>query len=229
MSISSALVLLHAKGDTTGSLPSILEEHALDMDIRYVNDTLPDPDDDQLVILMGSPESPYDHTLPWLPGELAWLKSLVARDHPVFGICFGSQILARALGGETYRNHGAEIGWTPVETTDAELLPSGPWLNFHFDAFTAPPAAQLLAHTSMSHQAYIHRRQMGMQPHPEITPTMFDAWIAAWEKTASGRKFLADNADMFGPLKQEIVDQEAANRRRFKQVFGAFLKRAVHA
>ncbi|MCK0745970.1 type 1 glutamine amidotransferase [Chromohalobacter nigrandesensis] len=229
MTLSSAIVLLHSKEDTTGSLPAILDEHALDIDIRYVDDTLPDPGDDQLVIVMGSIESPYDHTLPWLSGELAWLKSLIERNHPVFGICFGSQVLARALGGETYRNHAPEIGWTPVETTDPALLPSGPWLNFHFDAFTAPPAARLLASTSMSHQAYIHRQQMGMQFHPEITPAMFDSWLAAWEQMASGRQFLADHPDIPGRLRQEIADNEVDNRNRFRQVFSAYLNRVSRA
>lgn len=223
MSISSAILLLHSKEDTTGSLPEVLEAHSLDVDIRYVDEALPEPDHDQLVIVMGSIESPYDHTLPWLSGELAWLKSLVARNHPVFGICFGSQVLARALGGETYRNHAPEIGWTPVTTTDPELMPSGPWLNFHFDAFTAPSSVRLLASTPMSHQAYIHRNQMGMQFHPEITPAMFDSWLAAWKQMASGRQFLAENEHIAGKLQQEIADNEADNRYRFKRLFSAYL------
>lgn len=224
MSISTAVLLLHSREDSTGSLPELLEEHSLGVDIRYVDEALPDPAEDALVIVMGSIESPYDHTLPWLSAELAWLKALAARNQPIFGICFGSQVLARALGGETYRNHAPEIGWTPVTSTAPALLPRGPWLNFHFDAFTAPPSATLLASTAMAHQAYLHRRQLGVQFHPEITPAMFASWLAAWDRTEAGRQFLADNPGIPDGLADEIARHEAENRKRCATLFDNYLR-----
>lgn len=225
MTISSALLLLHSRLDSTGSLPALLESLSIDVEVTHIDQPLPTPVDDQLVVVMGSIESAYDHTLPWLPGELEWLKSLAAADHPVLGICFGSQLLARALGGETYRNHAAEIGWIPVTAGNDPLLSPGPWFNFHFDAFRAPHDAELLAHTDMAHQAFIHRRQAGVQFHPEITPAMFDAWLAAWDATESGRAFLARSGDMVQKLRQEIVAHEPANRERFREFLRTLMAR----
>ncbi|MFC3285918.1 type 1 glutamine amidotransferase [Litchfieldella rifensis] len=216
MKISSAILLLHNHQDSAGTLPELLDSLSIESEMAYVDQPLPAPTEEQLVVVMGSIESAYDHTLPWLSGELEWLKSLTDRNQPVLGICFGSQLLARALGGETYRNHAAEIGWIPVTTTDSRMLSSGPWFNFHFDAFHTPARATLLASTGMAHQAFIHRRQIGVQFHPEITPEMFDSWLAAWDATESGRAYLARSGDMPTRLRQQIVDHEKDNRKRFK-------------
>ncbi|GGX98649.1 glutamine amidotransferase [Litchfieldella qijiaojingensis] len=225
MKISSAILLLHSRQDSAGTLPELLDSLSIEVEIAYIDQPLPTPAEEQLVVVMGSIESAYDHTLPWLTRELKWLKSLTDRDHPVLGICFGSQLLARALGGETYRNHAAEIGWIPVRTTDTRLLSSGPWFNFHFDAFHAPVHATLLASTDMAHQAFIHRSQVGVQFHPEITPEMFDSWLAAWDATESGRAYLARSGDMPLRLREQIVDHEKDNRKRFKEFLVSMIER----
>ncbi len=58
----------------------------------------------------------------------------------MLGICFGSQLLARALGGEAMRGRRPEIGWVSIHTDDPELIAEGPWLEWHYDTFT--PAAR---------------------------------------------------------------------------------------
>jgi adenosylmethionine-8-amino-7-oxononanoate aminotransferase len=54
------------------------------------------------------------------------------------GLCFGGQMLARVIGGEVYRSDDSEIGWLPVRSSDASLVPEGPWFQWHFDTFTLP-------------------------------------------------------------------------------------------
>jgi GMP synthase (glutamine-hydrolysing) len=55
---------------------------------------------------------------PWMDEAGAWLLE-VARTRPVLGVCFGHQLLARALGGAVERNpRGREAGTTEVELTD---------------------------------------------------------------------------------------------------------------
>ncbi|MFD0853033.1 gamma-glutamyl-gamma-aminobutyrate hydrolase family protein, partial [Actinomadura adrarensis] len=59
----------------------------------------PIPTDVDVVVVLGSEESAYDDSLPWLAGELDDLRKAVDSGTPVLGICFGSQVLARVLGG----------------------------------------------------------------------------------------------------------------------------------
>ena len=76
----------------------------------------------------------------------------VEEDVPVLGLCFGGQMLARVLGSENYRSDDAEIGWLPVRTHDADLVSEGPWFQWHFDVFTAPPGARVVAETDVEAQ-----------------------------------------------------------------------------
>jgi GMP synthase (glutamine-hydrolysing) len=47
----------------------------------------------------------------WMLQMEAWLRDVVSAGVPTFGICFGHQILAQALGGQVVRNpRGREIG-----------------------------------------------------------------------------------------------------------------------
>lgn len=223
MMTKRATVLLHAASDSAGSLPDLLTELGITLEIRSIEQPLPEPKQLDLLFVLGSPESAYDHRLPWLPGELSWLRQVQQHGCPTFGICFGSQLLARALGGEVYRNSQAEIGWTPVEAVEASGAHEGPWLNFHFDAFTPPPSAVLLGRTAMAAQAYRQGNAMGVQFHPEITPEMFDTWIDYWNNSPEGQQFLATAGDLPERMRAEIVAREPDNRTRCRQLLRAYL------
>jgi GMP synthase-like glutamine amidotransferase len=58
-------------------------------------------------LITGSRESVYDD-LPWLPRLEEFVRDLDAERHPLVGICFGHQLIAQALGGETRK---ASQGW----------------------------------------------------------------------------------------------------------------------
>ncbi|KDQ10636.1 hypothetical protein BOTBODRAFT_190300 [Botryobasidium botryosum FD-172 SS1] len=72
------------------------------------------------VLISGSGKSAYA-PLPWIPPLLAFVSDLVSK-HPaikLFGVCFGHQIVARALGGECVGNErGWELGVTDVALTE---------------------------------------------------------------------------------------------------------------
>ena len=62
------------------------------------------------VILTGSVHM-VGERLPWSEALRPWLQEAVARELPVFAICYGHQLLADALGGTVGANpNGAEIG-----------------------------------------------------------------------------------------------------------------------
>jgi GMP synthase (glutamine-hydrolysing) len=69
-------------------------------------------------LMTGSPWSVLD-AAPWMDASAAWLLE-VARTRPVLGICFGHQLLARALGARVERNPlGREAGTAAVHLTEA--------------------------------------------------------------------------------------------------------------
>ncbi len=108
------------------------------------------------------------------------MEKAVQDDVPVLGLCFGGQMLARVLGGEVSRGDVAEIGWLPVRTTDPELVPQGPWFQWHFDTFTTPPGATLIAESDVAPQAFVWGRSLGLQFHPEVTPEIMHDWVRAY-------------------------------------------------
>jgi GMP synthase-like glutamine amidotransferase len=97
---------------------------------------------------------------------------------PILGICFGSQLLAKVLGGEAFRREAPEVGWMKVRTRDEACVPEGPWLVWHFDSFTVPPGAELLAETPDSPQAYGIGPSLGIQFHAEVTAETIADWLA---------------------------------------------------
>ena len=217
-----AIAIVHSDTDVPGSLPELFSEQGLDLEIVSISQALPAPEALDIVVVMGSPESAYDHRLPWLDAELKWLKSVQERGVPL-GICFGSQLLARALGGQVYRNSTAEIGWTEVQTLQAQWAHKGPWLNFHFDAFTPPPGSTLLAKTDLAPQAYRKGKSMGVQFHPEIDAQMFDTWTHYWRNTEEGKRFLASAGDLPERMRAEIQEKEAGNRANCRLLLQDFL------
>jgi len=226
MKPSRALILTHAANDVLGSLPELLDEQGLDVQAIDVHQALPDPASLDLLLVMGSPESAYDHRLPWVPKELAWLSQVQQRGVPTLGICFGSQILARVLGGECYRNNAPEIGWFAHQCFTDDWTHAGPWLDFHFDAFRVPPGATLLSATDSAPQAYRQGRSLGVQFHPEITVQMYDTWINEWLTVESGRRFHAKSGELLERIREQIRTNEPSNRANFRALLADFLRQA---
>lgn len=139
---------------------------------------LPDPASYDLIVPLGSAEAAYDDDVVWLANELTFLREAIAMAVPVFGVCFGAQALARALGGSVRLADKPEVGWFMIDSTDEDVIASGPWLEWHFDTLTPPEGAQILARSAAGVQAYQHGRTLGVQFHPEVSPDILASWIA---------------------------------------------------
>jgi GMP synthase-like glutamine amidotransferase len=139
----------------------------------------PSPQDFDVIVSLGAPWSVYDTDRigTWIGDELAFLRDAVAADVPVLGICFGAQALAAALGGRVERAPVAEIGWHEVTSAEPELIPAGPWFQWHFDRFTVPPGGRECARSPVGPQAYVVGRSLGVQFHPEVTPEIAGVWL----------------------------------------------------
>lgn len=139
----------------------------------------PDPTGFDLVVVYGSRWSVDDpDTAHWVQPELEMLRAADAADVPVLGLCFGGQLLSAAHGGEVGRAPEPEVGWFEVEpVSDTSGIERGPWLQWHFDRFTVPEGAELLATSSVGPQAFRLRRNLGLQFHPEADRAVIAAWF----------------------------------------------------
>ncbi len=156
-------------------LEAEVHEYRIDVD----NNTV-DPAEYDLIISLGSEYAAFDDSIPWLRREMDLFRDAADKDVPVLGICFGGQLLARVHGGDTFRGELHEVGWFPVVSEDENLLPTGPWFQWHFDSFTVPPGAELLAANEAGPQAFVLGRSLGVQFHPEVTPEIMDEWVEVY-------------------------------------------------
>jgi GMP synthase-like glutamine amidotransferase len=138
------------------------------------------PRDYELIVSLGSEFAAFDDAIPFVQREVKLYEQAIEADVPILGLCFGGQMLARVLGGRLFRAEEAEIGWLPVRTHDPELVSAGPWFQWHFDSFSAPPGAKLIAETDAAPQAFVSGRNLGLQFHPEVTPEIMDEWVRAY-------------------------------------------------
>ena len=149
------------------------------------------------------------------------MRRAVEADVPVLGLCFGGQMLARVLGGEVFRGDESEIGWIPVRTSDPELVPEGPWFQWHFDVIRPPPDVEVVAETDLGAQAFVSGRSLGLQFHPEVTPEIMQEWVRAYRHELD-----ADGVDPDALL--EETDRRAEESKRTTwQLLERFLDRVA--
>jgi GMP synthase-like glutamine amidotransferase len=176
-----ALVIQHEQPTPGGYVNQWLEERGADQDIFRIDieSREVDPREYDLVVSLGSGFAAFDD-LPWIRLEEAMLRDAAEADVPILGVCFGSQLLAKALGGGAFRAETPEIGWLPVRTREESLVPEGPWFQWHFDSFKLPEGANLIAARDAGPQAYTIGRSLGTQFHPEVTPEIMENWVRAY-------------------------------------------------
>jgi GMP synthase (glutamine-hydrolysing) len=211
LDVRRALVLAHAPvagrgARNVGTVGPALREQGYEVTVGALvpnSAPVPGPDEIDLLVLLGSAEAAYDDAVPWLAGELTYLRRVLEIGTPVLGICFGAQLLARALGGTVGRAVHPERGFVTLDSDDPEVLPAGTWVEFHYDAFTLPPGATLLARSDVGVQAFTHGPHLGVQFHPEITPEVFASWRSGWGAQTEARVAAEIDVDAFTAQLQE--------------------------
>jgi GMP synthase-like glutamine amidotransferase len=210
--------------------PALLAEWLDARGIRYVVDEtwrlgpLPDPADFAFIASLGSKHSPRDAHEPAVAAELELIGRAVELDVPVLGLCYGGQVLAHVLGGTVEPAPVPELGWRAIESDDPELIPAGPWLEWHYDRFTTPPGATELARTEHATQAFRHGRHLGTQFHPESTVEI----VAGWAGKDAERLAALGIEDPAALLAAPEGSAEAARAAAFR-LFDAFLDPVAQA
>jgi GMP synthase-like glutamine amidotransferase len=183
-----ALIVQHEEPTPPGLLGQWLDERNAEIDVLRIDleAQIPDPRDYQLIASLGSEFAAFDDSVPFISRESELIRQAAQHDVPFLGLCFGGQLMARVLGGKSFRSERSEIGWLPVRTKVPDLIPEGPWFQWHFDTFSLPPGAKLIAETDVGPQAYVIGRSLGLQFHPEVTPQIMDSWVRAYRHELDG-------------------------------------------
>jgi GMP synthase-like glutamine amidotransferase len=218
-----ALILQHEQPTPGGYVHQWLDERGADQDIYRIDieDRKVDPRDYGMIVSLGSEFAAFDDSIPWLGEERQLMLDAVQNDVPVLGICFGGQLLARVLGGSSFRGEIAEIGWLPVRSEDQQLLSNGPWFQWHFDTFTVPPGAHVFADSVAGPQAFTVGRSLGVQFHPEVTPEIVASWV-----DAGGDQLARAGLDP-DRIMAETHELAGENRARALQLLDAFAARVA--
>lgn len=144
-------------------------------------------EDDGLIVLGGAMGAVDEAEYPYLAEIKALLRTSVAAQTPVLGVCLGAQMLAVALGGEVAVGpHGLESG--VVKISVLEVAAEDPLMKhmpaefrmpaLHFDAVTRLPNEAVLLGTGDTYPNQIFRvgSAWGVQFHAEISPARFVEW-----------------------------------------------------
>ena len=180
----------HVAFEGLGLIEPTLEDHGISVefpDLFQGGATLPDLTTAAGLIFMGGPMSANDD-LPYLRQEIQVIRHAVEAGQPVLGVCLGSQLIAKALGANVYKNSTKEIGWFDVHLTDAGrqdpilsgLEGSETVFHWHGETFDLPEGAAWLAYSdACRHQAYrVGLKTYGLQFHLEVTPEMISDWCS---------------------------------------------------
>nr|WP_319537855.1 type 1 glutamine amidotransferase [uncultured Methanospirillum sp.] len=190
--------LEHDHDDEPVFIARWLAEHDLPL-IRirlYNGDPLPDPDQVDLLIIMGGAMNIYEESMyPWLIPEKIFIRAVIDSGVPVLGVCLGGQLISAVLGGVVTRADLPEYGWhtirrlrDSVRQLREEITVSGldifpdevTVFQWHNDTFSIPPGAvHLYASDTCQNQAFFYdSRVIGLQFHPEMDNKTIRAFLS---------------------------------------------------
>jgi GMP synthase-like glutamine amidotransferase len=152
-------------------------------------EALPSADELSGLVLLGAPVS-VNSAQAWIEQEMALVRDCAEREIPVFGICFGGQLISKAFGGEVFAAPSMQIGWHPITITEQtrRLFNGTPMperfsaFEWHGETFTLPAGAvPLFNGDCIGNQGFLHRGCLAVQFHPEVTEEIIREWVARYE------------------------------------------------
>lgn len=158
----------------------------------------------------------------WSERTAGWIRNAMDAELPLFGVCYGHQLMAHALGGRVdYLPGGREIGTHPIELLDAasadpltRSLPSSFRAHTtHEQSVLEPPHGSTVLARSLRdpHQLLRHGPQaVSSQFHPEFNADVMRAYIK--RKHADMQREGANPQQTFGnvaatPLARRLLRQ----------------------
>ena len=182
------LIIQNCEAESAGTIIDYLAErkHPHEIVRSFEGKPLPRLSDFAAIINLGTPQSAasyFEHD--YLKAVFSMVAEAIRTDLPYLGICFGAQILARALGAQVMPNKVKEIGSYTVRLTNhgkRDPLFAGfdeefPVFHWHGDTFRLPFESLLLVEGSdCRNQAFRKRKAVGLQFHLEVASDDIPHW-----------------------------------------------------
>ena len=149
-------------------------------------------------IVTGSPHGVYEEHS-WIPIVSQLIRDIYENKLPIFGVCFGHQLIAQALGGNVEKStKGWGLGLHTYQinnkTTYMDNLSSEVTLNIcHQDQVLSPPnGATVYAKSDFCENAgfYIKDKVLTMQAHPEFLVDFIKALLTARRDVTIPKQFV---------------------------------------
>ncbi len=183
--------LQHVPFENPGCILDWANEHDIEVKSShlYKNEALPELDDFDILVVMGGPMGAHDdQNYPWMRPEKDFLTAAINANKKIIGICLGSQFLADVFGVQVYPNVHKEIGWFPIEWSEAaqenDVTAHMPKklsvFHWHGDTYDLPPDAVHLAESAVCpNQAFqVGDHVLAFQFHLEVKEDNVKAMLA---------------------------------------------------
>ena len=248
--MKQALIIRHAAPETlAASYTSALEKHGFRLEPLNVFESAPDFDrfsppelgEVDVILILGGPQSAND-CYPAFEQELTYLKDAMTKGKPVFGVCLGAQMMARALGGSVEPTGGFQFGLRKIDVTAGgkadpvfgkiavPLVPT-----CHGECFSVPAGATTLAEGYILCRDGLYKRinmafrygsSYGFQFEPQLTLEELRVWNV---ELADDYKLMGDQFDPDEEAARNLREFEAYAphyEAQMRELLGAFLRNA---
>ena len=203
-----------------------LADHETEIVAVFQGQSLREPDQYRAVLITGSPTMVTD-LMDWSERTAAWLRRAADHGLPMFGVCYGHQLLSHALGGKVGCNPAGRVAGTMVVKKQAaaeqEVLlqqaPDGFVAHMlHTQVVLEPPAGAVVLASSPKdphHMLRLAPKIFSAQFHPEFSPDFVKAHLSYYSDVY--RQHGIDTVQMAAQVSE--TPQSAALLRRFLSLY----------
>lgn len=145
------------------------------------------PENPEAVVISGSTSGIYEDE-EWIDELVEKTRQYINRGIPVLGLCFGHQVIAKAMGASVRQMDSYEIGYKPVKIDKTGIFRGLSSVEYPFsthqdEVVDLPEELESVARTERCVQGIKHREKpvYGVQFHPELTPEIAEKAVRTKE------------------------------------------------